>query len=79
MIIIHQLEKSILDTLFDETIKTLDWRRAILWREITRLESELPGEARRAHSRVERLQGELEKDFKQAHRILAKKVQLERP
>ena len=64
------LEKSILNTLLDETIRTLDWRRAVLWREIAKLQSEYPWEAKQARSKVNRLKEELEKDFKQAHRIL---------
>ena len=71
------LEKSIVERLFEETIKTLEWRRLILWREIDRIQSGLPGEAERARSRVRRLQGELEKDFEQAHKILDERENLE--
>lgn len=55
----------------DQAIKTLDWRRSMLWREIGRRQSGLPGEKERSDAKVERLQEELEKDFKQAYRILA--------
>lgn len=70
------LEKSILNTLLDETIRTLDWRRMVLWREIAKLQSEYPWEAEQARSKVNRLKGELEKDFKQAHRILTQSRRL---
>jgi len=72
------LEKSIVERLFDETIRNLDWRRLVLWREIDRLQSDLPGEAQRARSRVNRLQKELESDFKQAHKILAERNSLKK-
>lgn len=67
-----RLEKEITDKLFEETIKTLDWRRAVLWREMEKLQSEIPWEAKEAHSKVSQLKGELEKDFNLAHKILAK-------
>lgn len=69
----NRLEKASGAKIFDETIKTLNWRRAVLWKEIDRLQPYFPGDAERVWSRIIRIQGELENDFKRAHKILAER------
>ena len=72
----RRFEKAVPKTALHDTIKRLEWRRELLWREIARLRSGLPGQAERARTRVDQLKAELEKDFKQTRQILEQREHL---
>ncbi len=56
----------------EKAVKNLDWRRALLWRDMNALRSEDPGKVAVAESHIEQWRKELGKAFKEVRNLLAK-------
>lgn len=54
-----------------KTVKTLEWLKAILWREIGRLKLEDPREIEEATTRIDQLKRDVEKQFERVRKSLS--------